>query len=149
MKKMNNKGFSLVELIVVVLIMAIIAVALAPQVMRWVENSRKSNDIEAYGSLVNAIQVAGTDEAVLKQIKEKKEITFTASGVGGLEGALLTAVQRTLPELKDSKSMKVQGDWSNSPAVCNSGNFKITVTKAADGSGLAVEQTNRPLKVFS
>ncbi|MCI5848904.1 MAG: type II secretion system GspH family protein, partial [Lachnoclostridium sp.] len=34
--KKNNKGFSLVELIVVVLIMAIIAVALAPQVMKWV-----------------------------------------------------------------------------------------------------------------
>ena len=33
-KKRNNKGFSLVELIVVILIMAVIAVALAPQVMK-------------------------------------------------------------------------------------------------------------------
>ena len=47
-KKMNNKGFSLVELIVVVLIMAIIAVALAPQVMKWVNNSRVSSDVAMY-----------------------------------------------------------------------------------------------------
>ena len=67
MKKMNNKGFSLVELIVVVLIMAIIAVALAPQVMKWVENSRKSNDIEAYNALISAANVAGTDENVLQR----------------------------------------------------------------------------------
>lgn len=48
LKKRNNKGFSLVELIVVILIMAIIAVALAPQVIKWVstasENTKKNNE---------------------------------------------------------------------------------------------------------
>ena len=62
MKKMNNKGFSLVELIVVVLIMAIIAVALAPQVMKWVENSRKSTDASNYDSLVSAANIGLSDE---------------------------------------------------------------------------------------
>ena len=121
MKKMNNKGFSLVELIVVVLIMAIIAVALAPQVMRWVENSRKSNDIEAYGSLVNALQVAGTDEGVLAELPAAGlSVTFTASGVSGITGTkTIAAVCRTLPELDNgagginTTAMKVQGDWSS------------------------------------
>lgn len=56
--KKNNKGFSLVELIVVVLIMGIIAVALAPQVIKWVEKSRKASDATAYDELVEEIQVA-------------------------------------------------------------------------------------------
>jgi prepilin-type N-terminal cleavage/methylation domain-containing protein len=68
MKKMNNKGFSLVELIVVVLIMAIIAVALAPQVMKWVENSRKSTDCNNYDSIVSAVNVSIADEKVMKAI---------------------------------------------------------------------------------
>jgi len=68
MKKMNNKGFSLVELIVVVLIMAIIAVALAPQVMKWVENSRKSTDCNNYDSVVSAVNVALADETVMKKV---------------------------------------------------------------------------------
>ncbi|MCR5205307.1 MAG: type II secretion system GspH family protein [Lachnospiraceae bacterium] len=156
MKKMNNKGFSLVELIVVVLIMAIIAVALAPQVMRWVENSRKSNDIEAYGSLVNALQVAGTDEDVLKNFPAAGvTVTFTASGVGGVsESHLQAAVVRTLPELTfnaagTSDAMKVQGDWSGTGCMNASNQFVITVAKSSDGSGLSVTQTNKPKKVFS
>ena len=68
MKKMNNKGFSLVELIVVVLIMAIIAVALAPQVMKWVENSRKSTDCNNYDSVGSACNLALANEDVMKEI---------------------------------------------------------------------------------
>ena len=68
MKKMNNKGFSLVELIVVVLIMAIIAVALAPQVMKWVENSRVSTDCTNYESMVENLQLAIADKDVYKKI---------------------------------------------------------------------------------
>jgi prepilin-type N-terminal cleavage/methylation domain-containing protein len=68
MKKMNNKGFSLVELIVVVLIMAIIAVALAPQVMKWVENSRISTDATNYESMIENLQLAIADKDVYKFI---------------------------------------------------------------------------------
>jgi type IV pilus assembly protein PilA len=73
MKKMNNKGFSLVELIVVVLIMAIIAVALAPQVMKWVENSRVSTDATNYESMVENLQLALADKDVYKKISGSEE----------------------------------------------------------------------------
>ena len=56
--KKNNKGFSLVELIVVVLIMAIIAVSLAPQVMKWVDRSRQANDASNYEALYAAAQLS-------------------------------------------------------------------------------------------
>lgn len=67
MKKMrkNNKGFSLVELIVVVLIMAIIAVALAPQVMKWVGTSKESTDISNYDALIENIQIAMTESTAI------------------------------------------------------------------------------------
>ncbi len=57
-RKMSNNGFSLVELIVVILIMAIIAVALAPQVMKWVSNSKITADQNAAGNLKSAVQTA-------------------------------------------------------------------------------------------
>ena len=77
MKKMNNKGFSLVELIVVVLIMAIIAVALAPQVMKWVENSRKSTDCNNYDSVVSACNLALANESVMKDVGTISEDSFS------------------------------------------------------------------------
>jgi len=58
MMKKNNKGFSLVELIVVVLIMGIIAVALAPQVMKWVGKARDNSDSNTAKDIKSAVQIA-------------------------------------------------------------------------------------------
>ncbi len=66
----DNRGFSLVELIVVVLIMAIVAVALAPQVMKWVENSRLSKDVETRNSLREQCEVALADNAAFNSVKD-------------------------------------------------------------------------------
>ena len=65
----NNRGFSLVELIVVVLIMAIIAVALAPQVMKWVHNSRMATDIQTRDSLKEQCQLALADVHAFDRVK--------------------------------------------------------------------------------
>lgn len=78
----SNKGFSLVELIVVVLIMAIIAVALAPQVMKWVGHSRTSTDANTYDTLYENIQLALADEGVLAEVKAGADITFTMDSTG-------------------------------------------------------------------
>ena len=43
-EKMNDKGFSLVELIIVIAIMAVLVVVLAPQYLKYVEKSRVSAD---------------------------------------------------------------------------------------------------------
>ena len=80
MMKKNNTGFSLVELIVVVLIMAIIAVALAPQVMKWVHNSRMATDVQTRNSLKRQCQLALTDVAAFNKVKDGGYvITFTKS----------------------------------------------------------------------
>ena len=62
MKKINNKGFSLVELIVVIAIMAILAVTLAPRLSQYVEKSRKASDQEAVNTIFTAAKLANLEE---------------------------------------------------------------------------------------
>lgn len=57
-KQMGNKGFSLVELIVVIAIMAVLVAVLAPQFTRYVDKSRQSNDATTVAGIVNAAQSA-------------------------------------------------------------------------------------------
>ncbi len=61
MKKMNNKGFSLVELIIVIAIMAILLVVLAPQYLKYVERSRNATDLQNATQIVDAMQIYAAD----------------------------------------------------------------------------------------
>jgi len=53
----NNKGFSLIELIIVVAIMVALIVVLAPQYLKYVERARVSADEDVIAEVVNALKV--------------------------------------------------------------------------------------------
>lgn len=61
-KKRKDKGFSLVELIVVVAIMAVLIGVLVPTLVRNVEKSRLSKDKSALDEVKNAVEIALADE---------------------------------------------------------------------------------------
>lgn len=60
---MKNKGFSMVELIVVIAIMAILAGALAPALMKYIAKSRLSTDIETGREIATAIMAAVVNDS--------------------------------------------------------------------------------------
>ncbi len=60
----NSKGFSLVELIIVIAIMAIMVGLMAPQLIKYIEKTNVSSDIQLCDTIHSAITVAMTDPDV-------------------------------------------------------------------------------------
>ena len=93
-RKKKNKGFTLVELVIVVAILAILVGMLAPQYTKYVENSRKAADASNMDELVNAFKIyalsGGELKATTYDITIKSGIqanaTITDGGVTGITG---------------------------------------------------------------
>lgn len=107
-KKNNNKGFSLVELIVVIAIMAVLMVVLAPAMLRYVEKTRIQKDDSAVSEVANAAELALADETVYNAMAGATKIEvevadsativvkLTGAGSGADKSKLETEIQNTV-----------------------------------------------------
>ncbi len=73
--KKNNKGFTLVELIVVIAILGVLMAVLVPQYIQYVEKSKVGVDESYMGEVAHA----AATEAALKGLEGEIVITFTVS----------------------------------------------------------------------
>lgn len=78
---MREKGFSLVELIIVIAIMAILIGVLAPQYIKYVEKARVSSDEDCAGSLYETAHVMISDEEWVQGISDGDTIQFDVTGI--------------------------------------------------------------------
>lgn len=74
-KSMGNKGFSLVELIIVIAIMAILVGVMAPQLIKYLEKTNVSNDVQVADSVRTAIQTAMLDPTVINDTTSQTELS--------------------------------------------------------------------------
>ena len=55
MKKLNNKGFTLVEIVIVIVIIAILAAMLVPSLTAWIDKSKVKTFTSACGTIKTAV----------------------------------------------------------------------------------------------
>jgi type IV pilus assembly protein PilA len=78
--KKNNKGFSLVELIIVIAIMAILAGALAPALIKYIAKSRRSTDVSNAQTIATAVTNALSVEGAYDDAKGGTSYTINTDG---------------------------------------------------------------------
>lgn len=134
MKKMNNKGFSLVELIIVIAIMAVLMGVLAPQFIKYVESSRKQKDLSACGEVANAAQIALSVEEVYNAVVSNDGDTVTiadGSQVSSNVSELSAEIIKSIPDEIDFTSKYFKDTLGNSVSFdvewnSSSESFQIT-----------------------
>ena len=123
-KKLNNKGFSLVELIIVIAIMAVLIGVLAPQYLKYVERSRVSTDRDNVTSIESALQVWAADPSATTAFPAgTTTVTLTGTASTPATGVVADALNNA--------------GITQIPALTNKQTFTsvtITVTANSDGT---------------
>ncbi len=129
-KKMNNKGFSLVELIIVIAIMAVLIAVLAPQYMRYVERGRAASDRDNVQAIVSALQVHAVDTEATTSISAgtitlTRGATATTTNASFNEALTNAGLSTTMPALTN------QTTFSSVDIVVSitDGNVQVTTTE--------------------
>lgn len=140
-KKTNNKGFSLVELIIVIAIMAVLMVVLAPQLLRYVESSRLQRDNSAISEIANAVEIACANEDVMAEIDAAGAtgVTIPVTGATGANKkiSISTIDNNKAPKLKTELTATIGADPETSSRTYrtpDTGAITITITSTATGT---------------
>lgn len=126
MKKMNNKGFSLIELIIVIAIMAVLVAVIAPNLTGYIAKSKtnadKTNADTIEGVITNELQNYTTDSTMA--------FGDTAGTTAAASTALLTGTSAAYSDLNT-----LMTDAKAADAGTFLGNVYSALKKYADNSG--------------
>ena len=140
MKKMNNKGFSLVELIVVIAIMAVLVGVLAPTLIKNVEKSRESTDLQNLDTIRGAVVTTLSDETVAAKIPAssttyKLDTTNVAlDGSGAFETAFNGKIKESLSKVGKLKSGNAVAAGNIFVTIDSNSAVKVYVASSASGA---------------
>lgn len=143
-KKKDNKGFTLVELVIVVAILAILVGLLAPQYTKYVEKSRKSADASNLENMVKAVEVAAADASesipagtYTITINQAAAENSTGTTVTASDSGDASKVQAAIAEFIDSSytsTVTKSKKWKEVSGAAKDGSISAQIVVNSEGA---------------
>lgn len=137
MKKRDNKGFSLIELIIAIAILVILTGLLAPQFMRYMEKSREAKDMQTLDTFYSSVQIALSGEKSYSEFTSDEAFKDLKEGGMSLENFLkLPAASEFGREFRATFGSASAGDpltlWASGAVITAGGNKAVYAQVDAD-----------------
>ena len=131
----KNKGFSLVELIVVVAIMAVLVGILAPAYLSYVEKTRRGTDENMAEEVRHTIEISAADICVYDELKGGATFAFSN---GTTIATIDTSKQAFSEAMTDTYATK---QFNIKSKKYNGKTYTVSVSATTGGSGAALDVT--------
>ena len=147
-EKKDNKGFSLVELIIVIAIMAILVGIVGTQVIPYIDKSRHAKDVQVLSGLCTDAMTAYSSNAANLDASTTYTITITKNDSDisvstGTGSDKLKASFTELNSVKNTKDLKLESNAGKKVdkvvITCTNGNPMIKVKAVTAGASGAAD----------
>ena len=131
----KNKGFSLVELIVVVAIMAVLVGILAPAYLSYVEKTRRGADEDMAEEVRHSIEVATAEICVYDEVCNGA--TFSWTNGGGISASISQAnLKNSMDDVYSGKNFDIKSKFYKGKT------YTVTIASpTGSGTGAALTVT--------
>ena len=131
----KNKGFSLVELIVVVAIMAVLVGILAPAYLSYVEKTRRGTDENMAEEVRHTIEIATAEINVYDELKGGATFTFSNNTVIANVDTAKAAFTEAMNDVYTDKTFSIKSKKYGSKS------YVVSVTANGGNTGAALTVT--------
>lgn len=154
-KKKNNKGFSLIELIIAIAILIILTGLLAPQFMKYIEKSREAKDMQTMDTVYSSVQAALANEeaydAAIVLTKDDETTPYKATLASLMGTTSANAFETEVKSLLGTADVSLKSKKATSDGVVcvaiqyKKGEGTITIPPKGDET----ESTTEPVETFA
>ena len=153
-KRLGNKGFSLVELIVVIAIMAVLVGVLAPTIIKNVEKSRESTDVQNLDSMRGAVVTMLSNEKNYDALVPTSgnvtyTVSFTSSGCTITAGTGAPSTFATSSGNLQTELFETVGEFKAKSKKAKEGTIQFTVSNLGKVSATFAGATPKYVDSFT